>query len=630
MTARSGGLEGKLGKLPDAPGVYQFFDGAGKMLYIGKAVSLKKRVRSYFRGRPDRAKTALLISRIADLEVIVCDSEIEALLLENILIKKHRPPFNIDLKDDKHYPYVRLDMGEEFPRLEIVRRRKADGARYFGPFPAVTALRSTLKILNRHFRLRRCHSRRFQNRVRPCLNYQMGLCVGPCSGMVDRDGYRQAVEAAAAILAGRGRPVLARLEKEMRAASGRLDFEAAAAKRDAIADLKTVLAAQEIDAGRDEDLDVVAVAGGEAGEAVVYRLTIRGGNVVGGRPFHFRSYGGRLEDLPGAFLQGCYGIRAVGDELPPPLIVAAAFGESAAALEEWLEKLRGGRVRLLVPRRGRKLQLLRLAEKNAAECLDREGRAAGFPDRALAELARVLKLSVPPRVIEGLDISHLGTGGVVASLVTFRDGRPDTDGYRRYSLEEAPPDDFARMAEVVRRRFSPPEKGGESRRPQPDLLLLDGGRGQLQAVCRVLDDLGIELPLVAIAKGRDETGRKSSRQPDLFYQPGRVRPLPFGDYSPARRLLQQVRDEAHRFVLEFQRSRRARERETILYAIEGIGPQRARKLLQVFGSVEKIAAAGPDELVERCGLPRSVAERVDEFVAAQSIRERCGGADAGW
>ncbi|NPA25476.1 MAG: excinuclease ABC subunit C, partial [Deltaproteobacteria bacterium] len=269
MTARDKGPGDKLGKLPDAPGVYQFFDVSGRILYIGKAVSLKKRVRSYFSGRPDRAKTALLVSRIADLEVIVCDSEIEALLLENILIKKHRPPFNIDLKDDKHYPYVRLDIGDEFPRLEIVRRRRADGARYFGPFPAVTALRSTLKILNRHFRLRRCHARRFRNRVRPCLNHQMGLCAGPCCGLIGIAEYRQAVEAAAAILAGRGRPVLARLEKEMAQAAERLDFEAAAARRDAIADLKKVLAAQEIDAGRDEDLDVIAVAGSSEGDAVL-------------------------------------------------------------------------------------------------------------------------------------------------------------------------------------------------------------------------------------------------------------------------------------------------------------------------------------------------------------------------
>ncbi len=616
-------LEKKLAMLPDAPGVYRFFDAAGATLYIGKAVSLKKRVRSYFRGQPDRAKTALLISRIVDLEVIVCTSEIEALLLENILIKQHRPPFNIDLKDDKHYPYVRLDLREEFPRFEIVRRRRADGARYFGPFPAVAALRSTLKILNRHFRLRRCSGRRFRNRVRPCLNQQMGLCSGPCCGLIDAAAYRQAVAAAAAILAGRGRPVLARLEKEMAAAAERLDFEAAAAKRDAIADLKTVLAAQEIDAGRDEDLDVIATAGGEAGDAVVYRLTIRGGNVVGGRPFHFRNYGGRLEDLPGAFLQGCYGARAAADELPPPLIVAPAFGEAAAALERWLTELRGGRVRLLVPRRGRKFQLLKLAGKNATEFLERESRAAAFPARALAELARVLKLPAPPAVIEGLDISHLGKEGVVASLVLFRDGRPAPGEYRRYCLEAPPPDDFARMAEVVRRRFAPPaaENGVDAReeggvaggRPQPDLLLLDGGRPQLLAVQRMLGELGVKVPLLAIAKGRDAVGGRAGRQPDLFYQPGRAGTLPLGESAPARRLLQQVRDEAHRFPLAYHRRRRSRSRETVLLGIEGIGRKRALQLLEVFGSVEKIAVANLEELTERGRLPSAVAGRVAEF-----------------
>ncbi|NPA24573.1 MAG: hypothetical protein GXO34_01935, partial [Deltaproteobacteria bacterium] len=373
-------------------------------------------------------------------------------------------------------------------------------------------------------------------------------------------------------------------------------------------------AAQEIDAGRDEDLDVLAVAGSSEGDAVLYRLTVRGGNVVGGRPFRFQRYGGPIAELPGAFLQSCYGIRAAtGDEIPPPLIVGPGFGETTAALQAWLSELRGSRVSLLVPRRGRKLQLLRLAEKNAVEHLDRENRAGEFTARALDELARVLKLSGPPEVIEGLDISHLGVEGVVASLVCFRGGRPEPDGYRRYLLEKAPPDDFARMAAVVRRRFAP-EKERNEPRPRPDLLLLDGGRAQLGAVSRVLAELGISVPLVAIAKGRDENGNKSSRQPDLFYQPGRMRPLPFGDYAPARRLLQQVRDEAHRFALDYQRRRRTRERETVLLEIDGIGPQRSRKLLQVFGSVEKIAAAGPDELVKRGGLPRAVAEKVNNFL----------------
>ena len=600
-------LEAKLAALPDHPGVYLFRDEAGRILYIGKAISLKKRVRSYFSGRPDRAKTALLLTRIADLEVILASSEVEALLLENNLIKKHRPPFNIDLKDDKNYPYVRIDFSREFPRLEIVRRRRADGARYFGPYPAVTALRSTLKILNRHFRLRRCRTSRFKNRVRPCLNFQMGYCAGPCCGEISVAAYRRALSQAALILAGRGRPVLSALKRRMDEAAARLDFEEAARLRDALADLQQVMENQAIDAGRDEDLDVLAVSGDPSGRVVLYQLSIRRGCVVGGRPFAFPDYGGRLEELPAAFLQRRYGGEDISEK-PPPVIVGPGFGEVTAGLEEWLGRLRGGRVRLVVPRRGRRLQLLRLAEENAADFLKREAGRDKPGAAALAEIARVLKLAGPPELIEGIDISNFGTEGVVASLVSFRAGSKNPDGYRRYRLDFPPPDDFARMAEIIHRRFAP----GKERR-LPDLLLLDGGRLQLQAVARVLDELGVEVPLLAIAKGRDPEGRKSRRTPDLFYAAGRREPLPFGERSPARRLLEEIRDEAHRFAVDYHRLRRRQNRETVLTEIPGIGPRRAIRLLQDFGSVEGIAAAGVDELVEKGGLPRPVAEKVVGF-----------------
>ena len=603
-------LENKLAALPDHPGVYLFRDSAGEILYIGKAASLKKRVRSYFSGRPDRAKTALLLTRVVDLEIILAGSEVEALLLENNLIKQHHPPFNIDLKDDKNYPYVRIDYRREFPRLEIVRRRRADGARYFGPYPAVAALRSTLKILNRRFRLRRCRSSRFKNRVRPCLNFQMGYCSGPCCAKITPAAYRQALDEAVMILSGRGRPVLGSLKRRMEEAAARLDFEAAARLRDALADLRQVLESQEIDAGHNEELDVLAVAGDDGGGlAALYQFRIRRGFVVGCRPFAFPDYGGRLEDLPAAFLQRFYSPEP-GVEKPPPVIVGPAFGSIRAGLEEWLTELRGRRVRLVVPRRGRRLQLLRLAEKNAAAFIAGEQEAADRPAAALAEIARVLKLRRPPARIEGLDISNLGPETVVAALVCFRDGNKSPGDYRRYRIDFPPPDDFARMAEVVRRRFSP---GREEHQPRPDLLLLDGGRLQLQAVAGVLAELGIEVPLIAIAKGRTAAGRKARRAPDCFYQPGRREPLPFGERSKARRLLEEIRDEAHRFAIEYHRRRRRRQRETVLTEIPGIGPRRAAQLLRSFGSVEKIAAAGLDELVTAGRLPRAVAEKVVGF-----------------
>ncbi len=601
-------LEDKLKLLPDHPGVYLMLAGDGQILYIGKANSLRKRVRSYFSGRPDRAKTALLLTRVCDVEVILTGSEIEALLLENNLIKKHRPPFNIELKDDKNYPYVRLDRSQIFPRFEVVRRRRADGARYFGPFPAVSALRTTLGILNKHFRLRRCRGERFVNRVRPCLNYQINLCAAPCCEKVSPVEYRRSITLAALILGGRGRPVLKSLERRMQKAAEGLDFEVAAALRDSLADLKRVLETQTIDAGRDEDLDVLGVASRSDGASVLYLLTIRRGNVVGGRPFSFFEYGGRREELSGAFLQRHYGDAGEGDR-PPPIIVVPELGEVAGALESWLSRIRGHRVQLLVPSRGRRLQLLRLAQKNAEEYLGRQTVAEDFPGQALRELTKVCKFKVLPEVIEGVDISNLSEDCVVASLVCFRGGQASKSEYRHYRLDDVAPDDFARMAEVVRRRFS-----GKNCRPHPDLLLLDGGRPQLEAVGRVLRELNLEVPLVAVAKGRDQQGRKDRQIADHFYQPGRKEALALSPRSPGARLLQQVRDEAHRFAINYHRLVRKRERETILVEIEGIGKKRALRLLQVFGSLEKIILLSPEELVEKANLPMPVAHKVCDFL----------------
>ena len=601
-------LEKKLKALPDHPGVYLMLAGDGRILYIGKAISLRKRVRSYFSGRPDRAKTALLLTKVRDLEVILTASEIEALLLENNLIKKHRPPFNVELKDDKNYPYVRLDRSQTFPRFEVVRRRRTDGARYFGPFPAVSALRTTLGILNKHFRLRRCRGERFVNRVRPCLNYQMNLCAAPCCDKVTPAEYRRLISSAALILGGRGRPVLKNLERRMLRAAEGLDFEAAARLRDALADLKRVLENQTIDAGRDEDLDVLGVASASDGACALYLLTIRKGNVVGGRPFSFFEYGGRREELPGAFLQSHYSDAGEG-ERPPQVIVVPELGEASGALGSWLSRIRGSRVQLLVPGRGRRLQLLRLAQKNAEDYLARQLAVEDFPGLALQELTRVCKFKVLPEVIEGLDISNLQEEGVVASLVCFRAGRASKSEYRHYRLDNVAADDFTRMAEVVRRRFT-----GDDCRPRPDLLLLDGGRPQLAAVERVLRELDLEVPLIAVAKGRDQQGRKDRKVPDSFYQPGRKDALSLLPRSPAARLLQQVRDEAHRFAVNYHRLVRKRERETVLVEIEGVGKTRALRLLQAFGSLEKIIPASPEELVAKASLPYPVARKVCDFL----------------
>jgi len=598
----------KLAQLPDQPGIYQMLAEDGSVLYVGKAISLRKRVRSYFSGRPDRAKTALLLTRVRDIEVILTKSEVEALLLENNLIKQYRPPFNVELKDDKQYPYVRLDSRQAFPRFELVRRRRRDGARYFGPFPAVAALRGTLAVLNRHFRLRRCRGERFANRVRPCLNFQMNLCSGPCCGRVSELEYRRRVGSAALILGGRGRSVLLRLERRMRAAAEKLDFERAAEFRDALADLRLILENQAIDAGRDEDLDVIGMAVNVTGACALYLLTIRRGNVVGGRPFSFPAYGGVPDDLPSAFLQRYYG--AEGEIYrPPPVIVLPAVGEFSAGLEAWLEKIRGGRVKLVAPQRGRRLKLLELACRNAQEHLGGQVSENDFPVQALAAIAQFCQLKSPPEMIEGLDISNLQDQGVVAALVTFRGGVPFKEGYRHYRLAQAPPDDFARMAEVVRRRFA-----AEKERLFPDLLVLDGGLAQLEAVARVLRELNVEIPLLAIAKGRNEKGVRDRHEPDHFFGSGHREPWCLSVFSPAYRLLQQVRDEAHRFAVTYHRQVRKKERDTSLLEVEGIGRKRALTLLRMFGSLEELRQASPEVLVSRARLPLATARRLHEFL----------------
>ena len=600
-------LTEKLKNLPDHPGVYQFFDNSGRILYVGKAISLSKRVRTYFTGKPDRVKTALMVRKICGLEIILTASEVEALLLENNLIKKHRPPFNVDLKDDKNYPYVRLDRQQNFPRFEVVRRRKTDGARYFGPYPAVGALRKTLALLNKHFRLRRCRSERFNNRVRPCLNYQMQLCSGPCCGNISIAEYRRLIVSAALILGGRGQPVLQSLKRDMERAATSLDFERAVVLRDAVIDLKLILENQTIDAGRDEDIDVVGCACDENGVSSLYLLTIRRGKVIGGRPFVMAGYGGSPEDLPGDFLQQHYSEAGAG-EMPPGVIIVSALGEGSQVLAGWLGEVRGQRVQLLVPERGRRRQLLRLAEKNASECLARQDKRDDFPDMALQELARVCHLKGLPAVIEGVDISNLQDDSVVASLVCFRDGKASKSEYRRYRLENPPPDDFARMAVVIRRRF-----GGEKTLPLPDLLLLDGGRPQLEAVIRVLNELDITVPLLAIAKGRDNQGRKKSVIPDRFYQPGRKDGISLAVRAPAYRLLQQIRDEAHRFAINYHRLLRQQGRDTLLLEIKGVGKKRARHLLKVFGSIETLMPLTPEEIAGKAAIPLAIARNISDF-----------------
>ncbi len=600
-------LERKVANLPLSPGVYLMKDAQGKVLYVGKAVSLKKRVQSYFSAAPKAVKVVALVKRIHDLEVMVTASELDALILENTLIKKYRPTYNVDLKDDKNYPYVRLQASQKYPRLEIVRHRRRDGALYFGPYPSVGALRETLVLLQKHFLLRRCSNRQFANRLRPCLNYQLKLCQGPCCREVDPEKYRHHVDQVIMFLRGKGQQVVDGLAAEMSALAAEQHFEAAARLRDTIFALQKILATQEVDSAVGDDLDVIGLAGDENRGFALYLLTIRRGKVVGGRPFAFFRFAGYAGELIAAFVQRYYSEEVT----PPPVILVPQAVGNHELLERWLSALRKRKVELTTPIRGRKAALLTMATDNARAFFRQQQQDSTDLQQVLAALGRKIGMRRVPAVIECVDISNFQGDFPVASLVCFVNGRPQKDSYRRYRLDEiAGPDDFAMMVAVMDRRFGPRPDTWE----KPDMLLVDGGKGQLSAVVRVLDRLQVDVSIVAIAKGRDKRGKKSRVAVDSFYIRDRKNPLGIHPHSGAYLLLQQIRDEAHRFAISYHRQRsRKNLTETALLGIPGIGPVRARGLLEHFGSLQGVRKAGLESLESCLFLDRGTASRVFQY-----------------
>lgn len=600
-------LERKVANLPLSPGVYLMKDSQGKVLYVGKAISLKKRVQSYFSAAPKAVKVEALVRRVHDLEVMVTASELDALILENTLIKKYRPTYNVELKDDKNYPYVRLQASQKYPRLEIVRHRRRDGALYFGPYPSVGALRETLALLQKHFLLRRCSNRQFANRLRPCLNYQMKLCLGPCCLEVDQKEYRRHIDQVIMFLRGKGQQVIDGLTAEMSALAAEHSFEAAARLRDTIFALKKILETQEVDSSAGDDLDVIGLAGDENQGFSLYLLTIRRGKVVGGRPFAFSRFAGYAGELIAAFVQRYYSKEVT----PPPVILVPQAVGNHELLERWLTTLRKHKVELMTPIRGRKAALLTMASDNARAFFHQQQQDATDLQQVLAALGRKTGMKRVPAVIECVDISNFQGDLPVASLVCFVNGRPQKESYRRYRLDEiSGPDDFAMMAAVMERRFGP---GTE--REKPDMLLVDGGKGQLSAVSLVLDRLQVEIAVVAIAKGRDQWGKKARTAIDQFYIRNRKNPLSIHPHSGVYLLLQQIRDEAHRFAISYHRQRRRKNlTESVLLDIPGIGPVKARSLLDYFGSLERVQKADLESLESCPFLDRGTASRVFEYL----------------
>jgi excinuclease ABC subunit C len=589
--------------VPDSPGVYLFKDRRGKILYVGKARSLKKRVASYFVRGPEVTKTEALLDSFTDVETIVTNTELEALLLENSLIKKHRPRFNVCLRDDKTYPHIKITTGEEWPRALVTRRVTDDGHSYFGPFWGGLA-RRIMRMITRHFQIRTCTIEIDGTLPRPCLYYDLHACLGPCvAGLTTKAAYDEAVRDVVLFLQGRNRELLASLGKKMTRASAEENFEMAAAYRDALRTVEDVSEHQVVHSLKGESVDVFGFFE-SGGDAAVCVLVVRGGVIQDRREFFFE----KSEEVdPAAFLEAFLPQFYDANPFLPSEVHLPVEISDPELLEAFLAARRGGggpRVSARVPRRGPARERVELAQDNARERHKVRFRRIGGEDALGVErLARVLGLPIPPRRIEAFDVSHLQGTDSIASLVVFEDGRPKKSDYRLFGIASQTllaPDDFRSMAEAVERRYRKLRDEGIA---LPDLVLVDGGRGQLQAALTALDRLGIEMPVVGLAKREEE-----------IWTPERPDPIRLSRKDPALQLIQRVRDEAHRFAITRHRGRRSkRMRETSLMEIPGIGPTRARTLLRRFGSISGLAGADPAEVEAAVGTAsaRAVREYLD-------------------
>jgi excinuclease ABC subunit C len=593
-------LAEKLDRLPDRPGVYLFKDAKGQVIYVGKAASLRPRIRSYFQASRTRdAKTDALVDHLADLDCIVTGNELEALILESNLVKRHRPRYNIVLRDDKHYPFLRLTTNEPFPRLVVARRVARDGATYYGPFYPATALRETLRLVRELFPLRTCAITIDGQAERPCLQYYIHRCHAPCTGQETAEGYARTVADVQAFLDGRSDDLVQRLTAEMEAAAAEEKYERAAVVRDRVQALNAVRERQKIISTDEEDRDILGLAR-QGSEACVQVFFVRRGRLLGRESFFLdRLPGGDDGDILSAFVRQFY---ATAVQPPREILLSAAIPD-APLVVEWLGARAGARVDLVVPQRGRRRELVGMAEENAALALGTHLLARSNRRQVVADdLRRALALPAAPHRIEGFDISNTQGQEPVGSMVVWEAGGMKKDDYKRFRIRTVSgADDYAMMAEVLRRRYGRAlEDGGLL----PDLVLLDGGRGQLNVGVRVLEELGLDfLPIVALAKREEEV-----------YHPAALEPLRLDTASPALHALQRIRDEAHRFAVTYHK--RLRERRTltsVLDQIPGVGPTLRTSLLRHLGSARRVRAASVAELAAVPKITPRLAQRIHDF-----------------
>jgi excinuclease ABC subunit C len=593
-------IQAKLENLPSTPGVYLMKDVSGKIIYIGKAKSLRNRVRSYFHDSPpSHPKISTLISKIADFDIIATDSEMEALILEANFIKEHKPRYNVNLKDDKRYPYLKVT-AEPYPRVLVVRRVKEDRAKYFGPYTNVKAMRNILRLLRRIFPVRSCnYALPSHRKIKLCLDYHIKRCAGPCEDKVSEREYQEIIRNVLLFLSGKNELLLNHLQAKMNEYSKEEEFEKAASVRDQIQALQSVMEKQKVADTEKEDRDVIAFAR-EHKDIAVVALQIREGILIGRQNFHLT---GSKESTDGEILSQFLRQYYMHSALIPPQIILPAEIEDQQMIEEWLSAKREGSVRIIVPQRGNKLKILEMAQYNAQlslnELMLQKSEAKRKVPPSIAGLKKDLYLSLFPRKIAALDISNLGSADAVGSLVFFEDGHPRKSQYRRFKIKTVKgQDDFAMLAEVTRRYFeylTREEKG------YPDLLLVDGGKGQLSSVLQTLKNLGMAEPsVIALAKRLDEV-----------FLPNIPDPLMIPKGSVSLKLLQRIRDEAHRFAIQYHRT--LRKKDTIkseLDLIPGVGPKRREILLKHFGSVEQIRHSGLQELLQTAGINKKMADTV--------------------
>ncbi len=603
-------LKQRIENLPANPGVYLFKDGKGTVLYVGKAGNIRHRVASYFQRVEEKdAKTLALLEKVSDIETIVTETEKEALILEDNLIKEHHPRYNIKLRDDKRYPCLRLSIEEDFPTLSIVRRIKKDRSIYFGPYPSATSLKETLKLIRRLFPIRTCRHTKFSNRSRPCINYEMERCLGPCCGKVDPTQYGKVIQQVKMFLEGRSQDLIERLKREMEEEAEQLHFERAARIRDQIKHIEHVIEKQNIVSRDFIDRDVIGFHR-EDHRAAVYSLFVRAGQLFGGKGFNFSSISLPDEEILSSFLRQYY---REGQFIPEQILISKPIPEKNIT-EGWLTELKGKPVRILVPQKGAKKKLIEMASDNAEKFLCRETRLEEDRGNLLLNLKESLHLTRVPKRIEAFDISNLQGGQAVGSMVVFENGEPNKERYRHFRIKTVEgADDYGMMYEVLFRRY----RRAVEEKEFPDLILLDGGRGQLNVAREVLKDLDIqEVDLLSLAKEKRTPGGRSpsDRTGEKVFHPQYKEPIPLEQQSPILRFLDQIRDEAHRFAITYHKKVRQRKTlHSVLEEIPGIGRGRQRELLRHFGSVETIREATLEELKKTPKMTAVSAQSIYDF-----------------